>query len=481
MARPSVYKGADGWWHAYATVGQKPDGHLDRRHLRGRTRQTVVDKLDALEGRARAGSVPKPGAGDSLAQWLRHYLEHIVKPNKPQTTWRGYRSLFEQWVIPRLGQRRLVGNRNILQPEDLDTLYTTMRRAGGRTGKGMADSSIVKTHRILSKALALAVRYDRATRNVCDLVNAPTARKTQPKGYSLEHGQALLAAAAGDRLEARWQIGLLLGPRQGEALGIRWPHVDLTAQAADGTPTPRIDLQRQIQRGTWQHGCADPGACAALRCRTKRCGPSWEHGCDEPGECRANPRCCPQRRQVSCRRHTRACPEPCPPGCVQHAMHCPQRVDGGLVEVDLKSERSERPLFPPPQTVDALQRWRQTQMRECHARGARWDPDGLVFTTPDGTPVDPRHDHDAWKDLARRAGVPVKQLHAARHTAATLLSATGAAITTVQDTLGHTDIRTARGYVGPAEELQREAVVRLAEAMFAGNLARLVQGAGTTR
>jgi integrase len=39
--------------------------------------------------------------------------------------------------------------------------------------------------------------------------------------------QAVLEAAKGGRLEARWVIALTLGLRQGEALGLGWEHVDL--------------------------------------------------------------------------------------------------------------------------------------------------------------------------------------------------------------------------------------------------------------
>jgi integrase len=471
--RYKISQTKNGKWHSYPRIGTQPNGKPKRVHIERSTAEEVAQAMDELFERIKATG-KKPGRIERVGDWLDHYLEKIVRPNKPQSTWKGYRSLVETWAKPIIGHRKLAGTVNQLEPEHLDDLYTAMRKRGGRSGKGMAPSSIVKMHRVLSRALDLAVRYGRATRNVCDQVEQPTARKRKPKGYSLEHGQALLAEAARDRLEALWYTRLLLGPRQGEGLGIRWSGVDLNRVDAKGKPKPKIDLKKQIQRGTWQHGCDDPAACAARHCRVKACGPSWEHGCEAPGECKKNPRWCPERVEVKCRRHTRPCPKACPPGCTGHAMHCPDRRDGGLVEVDLKSEGSVRSLYPPPVVVAAYERWRQVQMREAHDRRAQWDPEGLVFTTPAGAPIDPRHDHDAWKALAKRAGVPVRELHAARHTAATLLLATGADITTVQDTLGHADIRTARGYVEPAEELQREAAARLADALFSGQLAHLL-------
>jgi hypothetical protein len=45
----TVYLGADGSWHGRVTVGFRDDGSLDRRHVRGKTKGAVVQKVRALE------------------------------------------------------------------------------------------------------------------------------------------------------------------------------------------------------------------------------------------------------------------------------------------------------------------------------------------------------------------------------------------------------------------------------------------------
>lgn len=466
--RYKISQGTDGKWHCFPRVGTLPSGKPKRVHIQRDTAEEVKEALEELAARQKAAGGAAPKKIVTVGHWLEHYLEHIVRPSRPQTTWLGYRSLFRVWAIPILGERRLAGTKNLLQPEHLDDLYNAMRKRGGRSGKGMKPTSIVKMHNVLSRAFDVAVRRGHAVRNVCDLVDKPDARKSRPDPYSLKEGQALLAAAAEDRLCARWELGLLLGPRQGEALGLRWSHMDLTAEK------PRIDLQKQTQRGTWQHGCADPAACAAQRCKTKPCGPSWSHGCDAPDWCRSNPRFCPQRRRGPCRRHTRACPAPCSAGCVRHAAQCPDRVGGGLQEVDLKSEGSVASLYPPARIVESLIQRRAAQQAEFQALELRWTPEVHCFTTEDGKQVDPRRDYDAWHELGRRAGVPRKRLHAARHTAATLLRATGADIATVQEVLRHADPRTSRIYTAPAAEIQAQALAQLAEVMFGQQAAALL-------
>jgi integrase len=68
-----------------------------------------------------------------------------------------------------------------------------------------------------------------------------------------EEARRILAAALGRPNGDRWSVGLALGLRQGEALGLRWQYLDLDRRQA------RIFWQ--LQRVKWQHGCADPHAC----------------------------------------------------------------------------------------------------------------------------------------------------------------------------------------------------------------------------
>ncbi len=69
--------------------------------------------------------------------------------------------------------------------------------------------------------------------------------------------------------------------------------------------------------------------------------------------------------------------------------------------------------------------------------GASWNAEGYVFATPGGTPIDPANDRKAWLRLLKDAGVGLKPLHTARHTAATYASD----INVASKMLGHSSIR----------------------------------------
>jgi len=434
---PKIYKGADDLWHCWLTVGVNAAGKLDRRHIKSRTHDGVGEILDRLLAQLDKGS-GAPAKVESVEQWLRHWLEHVVKPRRAYKTVQAYRPIIELHIIPAIGTRRLSGNRARLEPEHLDRMYADL-------GKKLAPSYVLQVHRVLRKSLQDAVKRGRAARNVCDLVDPPSARRVHVKAYSLTDAQAIIRAAAEDPMSARWLISILLGLRQGEVLNLRWSNLHLEDQH------PSMSVSKQLQRHTWEHGCRAPHACAARHCRTKPCPPA------------------------GCKRHKVKCPPPCPADCISHARACPERTGGGLVEVDVKSERGERTLGLSPVIVNALVSWREQQQRDRARLGASWDPAGFVFTSAAGSPLDPRRDHERWEQLLARAGVADGRLHAARHTAGTLMVATGTDISVVQEMLGHADIRVTRQYVDVAKELKREAVDRVAAALFDGQLAALLQ------
>jgi integrase len=77
-------------------------------------------------------------------------------------------------------------------------------------------------HRILSRAVKVAMRRGRVPRNVARLVDAPTVRRPEIVPLTATDAGGILATAASERNAARWSVALALGLRQGEALGLGW-------------------------------------------------------------------------------------------------------------------------------------------------------------------------------------------------------------------------------------------------------------------
>jgi integrase len=105
---------------------------------------------------------------------------------------------------------------------------------------------VLRVHRIISRALKVAMHRQRVHRNVATLVDAPAQRRSEvATALTLEEATAVLHAARGLRNEARWTVALALGLRQSEALALQWKDIDLL----NGTLAVRRTLHRVKGKG----------------------------------------------------------------------------------------------------------------------------------------------------------------------------------------------------------------------------------------
>lgn len=392
----SIQKGADGRWHGYVSMGLKEGGKRDRRHVAAAKRTDVVAMVRELERKRDAGTAGAAGKAPTVGQWLEHWLDTIaVRKVRPSTLVR-YRQLVANQLVPGIGHHRL----DRLQPEHVERLY------GGLLTGGLSPASVLQAHRVLSRALKVAMQRDKLGRNVCTLVDAPSVEHEEVQPLSGPDARRVLEVARGRRNAARWSVALALGLRQGEALGLIWDAVDLDA----GTLVVRQALQRQ----TYRHGCEGGGGCGRKR-----------------------------------------------------AAECPARSGGGLVFVQPKSRAGRRTIALPGPLRDALRAHRTAQLAERMAAGSEWQDHDLVFCQKDGRPIDPRSDHRTWRALLSDAKVRQARLHDARHTAATLLLQQGVPARVAMEMLGHSQISLTLGtYSHVAPELAEDAARRMGEALW---------------
>ncbi|MDP5182337.1 site-specific integrase [Blastococcus sp. BMG 814] len=206
----TIYKGADGRWHGYVSVGFTLDGKLERKRGSGTVGET---------------SAP------TVAEWLEHWLTTIAPRRVRQRTLESYESAVRKHLIPGLGRHRL----DRLRPEHLDQLYTALLDAG------YSPATVLRHHRILSRALTVAVQRGHVPRNVAALVDPPAQRQSDlATALDLDEARAVLEAAVTVRNSARWTVALALGLRQSEALALQWKDIDPLA----GTLTVRRSIHR---------------------------------------------------------------------------------------------------------------------------------------------------------------------------------------------------------------------------------------------
>ncbi len=125
-----------------------------------------------------------------------------------------------------------------------------------------------------------------------------------------------------------------------------------------------------------------------------------------------------------------------------------QKVDGKQVRLVTKTEDSETimPLAPGLVTIFKAQWDTQQRARE---RNATWEEHGLIFTDAHGRPLDGSTLAQAFKELARDAGMPPHAtFHGCRHTCAALLIKRGAQPRQAMEVMRHKSIRTTMDVYG---------------------------------
>lgn len=274
-----------------------------------------------------------------------------------------------------------------------------------RSGKG--EPTINATHAALRASLAVAVQHERLRANPAKQVHVAKAVETTVVPLSLGDVLAILSYAQTLRNGVRWSMALSQGLRQGECLGLQWADIDFEDET--------VTISRALRRETGRHGC--------------------RHNADGP----------------TC-------------GYKQGAR-CPQSRQGGLVARTPKNNRSRTVPMPPGLSAQ-LKAHRAAQVHERLKAGRHWRDEGWVFATPLGAPIDPRRDWDEWKSVLAAAGVRDARVHDARHTAATLLLASGVDTRTLMDLLGWSEQRTAQRYAHVIDPMRREAVRRMGGLLF---------------
>lgn len=222
MARAAKGEGTlfktDNGWRGYVTVNGA------RKYFSAKTKAEASQKRRQLLTQRDHGqlSVEK---SPTVLQWLEHWM--TISKHRP-TTAAGYRHYIKTYMKP-IHAVRL----DKLTIEHLEELYAQMER------DGFSGSTRHQTHAIIRVALKHAVRRGHMFRNVAALVQPPSVGPRKTNALSEADLQALYAAVAGDRYEARWLLSLQMGLRPGEATGLQWPDLDFD--------TGVLHVHRQIQ------------------------------------------------------------------------------------------------------------------------------------------------------------------------------------------------------------------------------------------
>jgi len=212
----------DGRWIASVNLGTDARGKRQRRVFTATTPEAARLKREAFLDRRRDGFTMPKGRPPTVAEWCRHWLLKIARPQVEATTWeRSYRSKVELYIVPFFASVPLTE----LAEEDIEAFHAHLQ------GRGLSAASITQIHRIMSRALKIAVVRGRIARNPCSNVSPPPADPPELVPPTAAEAELILERCETWPYGARWVLAITTGLRQGEALGLEWRDVQLADPA----------------------------------------------------------------------------------------------------------------------------------------------------------------------------------------------------------------------------------------------------------
>jgi integrase len=365
---------SDGMWCASVEL---PSGDPTKRRrkviVRAKKADAVAELRKARQTFEKSGDLPT--SSTTVAQWCDLWWARYGMTRLRVSTRDTYRSKIENYIKPSIG-------RIPLDRLSLDHIYRM--HAYVTDTVGISSASALAAHRVLSVIVSDAEREGRVGRNVVKLAHKPRVGK-KVKVY-LDNAQArdlLLSVRDDPPKAARWAVALLTGMRQGERLGLTVDMLDFEGRA--------LTKAWQLRRIPFQHGCGE------------KAGELWPCGRKRGGNCPRRKLDVPADQEVV-------------------------NVDGGLYLTRPKSAASWATI----PMVDLLHEILASYVAS-HPPGMH----GLIFTRPDGRPIDPADDAAEWDASLRAAGLPDVDGHSARHSCNTILSELGIPVDVRQAILGH--------------------------------------------
>jgi integrase len=400
-----------GKWRGAVVVGWKANGQPDRKTALRDTEQECRRALRDLLNKRDAGQLRTRAEDWTLADWLPHWL-NVIRADDARigaSTRVDYESLIRIWLTPQIGKVRL---HQVKEQHGLK-LQEAMK-AAGRSASRRHHAHVVLVS-ALDAAVPKLIGY-----NPLQHMDPPSVPHRRIKPPEREDVEAIYQVIVGHDLEARFLLALILGLRQGEALGLEWRHIDLDAAT--------VTIEQQQRRTRGRHACGDPIPAPV------------------DGK--------PDRMAYRCG--------------FRYASKCPGGTPGTLAIQAVKTERGNRTLPLTDDLVKVLRALKKQQARDRLMHGEAYQawtadaggalrqvgpkekvrrPIDLLFRRGDGRPLDSRQDWQAWYEILVAAGLASERadgtfeggtrLHNARHAAAVGMLDSGVPLAHLADLMGH--------------------------------------------
>lgn len=243
-------------------TGEKGERRTHYKTIKG-TREDAEAELARLTGQAGRGVDLKAGQ-QTLASWIKEWLEHHVGDDVSTRTFERYAELLHHYVVPEIGDYPLA----VLGALHVERLYKKLAKSGRRrttknAKSGLSPQTILHVHRVLSTCLADAKRF----RLIPENPMADVKRRKVKKGQAADAAQIIDHVLSIDRVLELFEIirstnyrslphalavlAFDSGARRGELLALRWADVDFDLRtvrierAVDETKTHGVRIKEE--------------------------------------------------------------------------------------------------------------------------------------------------------------------------------------------------------------------------------------------
>lgn len=196
--------------------------------FKGTKREAQAELVRLMETVRRGEHVDptKLTVAEFLDRWEQGWAALQVGPKTRER----YLELLRLHVRPHIGALPL----HKLQPVHLAELYAEL------LAKGLGPRTIGHVHRVLHKALTVAVGWSLVSRNPAAIAKPPRVQAHEVEIITVEQAEKILQCLRGRALYPIIALALATGMRRGELLALRWGDVDLD--------TSRIQVERSLEQ-----------------------------------------------------------------------------------------------------------------------------------------------------------------------------------------------------------------------------------------
>ncbi|MCA6102773.1 tyrosine-type recombinase/integrase [Bradyrhizobium australafricanum] len=212
-----------GHWAIVLSLGTGKSRKLKWHSYKGTKRQAQAECARLVAG-LKEGSYVEPSKL-TLADHLKARLEQWETSKKiGAKTAERYAELINNQIVPYIGGVTL----QKLTAIEIENWHNRLASAGRKDGKGgLSNRTIGHAHRVLSKALKDASKFDLVMRNVATTQQPPTPDDEEVVIVEQDRIKELLGKLSGRSMYPKAITALFTGARRSELLAMRWRYLNL--------------------------------------------------------------------------------------------------------------------------------------------------------------------------------------------------------------------------------------------------------------